>query len=377
MSVRLMHLADLHLGAPQSYLDDKAEQRAQDLESALFRALALAPEKDVHATVIAGDLFDSFSPPPDLVARVKAAFRKTTEDGIPIILIPGTHDSHRYARCVYTREEFPGVDILLEAGKPIFKNLNGHAVYLYGFCGGRNQDSPPFRRGAGEGLHVALAHGSVSEAAHWSPSPRDFSLRPGELETSGFNYVALGHHHNFQEFRCDKVSALYPGTLEGLKFGENGDRHLIIAGIGENGSTLEKLKHNRRTVSEIRIDLSLHDIGCDEELAAFIERHADPDGIIKVLLSGTTNFLPARREIEARFAERFFHFEIADETSIYSSEMVRSAMNENTVRGIFMRNMLKKIEQGSGEERAAAELALRLGVEQFMRLTDENLQTFD
>ena len=96
MSIRIMHLADLHLGASLSYLGDRAAERARDLESALARALALAAEKDVHAVLIAGDLFDSFNPSGELVATVKAAFAKTTENGVPIILIPGTHDSHRY-----------------------------------------------------------------------------------------------------------------------------------------------------------------------------------------------------------------------------------------------------------------------------------------
>lgn len=373
-----MHLADLHLGAPLSYLGPKAEQRAKDLESAFFRALELAPEKNVHAIVIAGDLFDTFNPPPELVQRLKVALARAIANGTPVILIPGTHDSHRYARCVYTRESFPGVDILLDAGKPVRRELNGHPAYFYGFSGGcSNQGASPFRRSPDGGLHIALVHGSLSDGTHWSQGTRDFSLRPEDLRLSGFQYVALGHHHNFKEYREDNLLAVYPGTLEGIKFGENGDRHLIIAEIDERGTTLERIKHNRRTLSEIRIDLSASDIRSAEELATRLLKFSDLDGIIKVSLSGLADFLPDVQAIEARVANSFFHLQIEDETTVHESETIRSAMNENTVRGIFIRKMLERIKHGTDDDRPATELALRLGMEQFTRVGNENQQTLD
>ena len=374
MSIRIMHLADLHLGAPLSYLGEKAAQRSKELESALIRALALTKEKDVHAVVIAGDLFDSFDPPPELVARVKAAFRRTAEDGIPVILIPGTHDSHRYARCVYRREEFPGVDILLESGKPLHKSLNGHNLFFYGYSGTgkNNRDPSKFHKGAEDGIHIALVHGSISGGTHWSASTRDFPLQPDDLQKSGFDYVALGHHHDFREFKYGKLSAVYPGTLEGLKFGEEGERRLLIAEISESGATLERAKHNQRTLSKVHIDLSMSGIESVEDLAKDIEKQADPDTIIKIVLSGTADFIVPINELEARFADSFFHFEIANDTSMIDSELIRSYANEDTVRGIFARTMLKRLENSSEEERPATELAFRLGIEQFMRMSDED-----
>jgi exonuclease SbcD len=374
MSIRLMHLADLHLGAPLSHLGGRAAQRSQDLESALTRALALAPDKGVHAIAIAGDLFNSFNPPPEVVARVKAAFQRTAENGIPIVLITGTHDSHQYSRCVYRHTQFAMADILFDSGEHILKNINGHSVYFYGYSGGRNKspDSISFRRNEEDGIHIALVHGSVSEGTHWSESSRDFSLLPSEIEESGFDYVALGHHHNFHGFKCGKSLAVYPGTLEGMRFGENGERYLVLADIDEDSVSLEKIKHNQRTLSEIKIDLALAGIESKEELAETIGKHADPDSIMKVVLSGTANFLPAREEIEALLSERFFHLEISDDTTVYESEMISSIAREDTVRGIFTRRMREIIDRTSGEEKETAELALRLGIEQFMRLTYEN-----
>ncbi len=369
MTVRLMHLADLHLGAPLSFLGERAAERSKHLESALIRALDLAPRKGVHAIVIAGDLFDSFNPPPELIARVKAAFKKTSDAGISIILIPGTHDSDRYANSVYRKTMLPGVEVLLDPGA-VRKTLGDHEVYFYGFSGGgRTEESaPPFRRGPEDGLHVALVHGTVAEAGHWTSSRRDFPLSPDELERSGFDYVALGHHHNFREFRFGKTTAVYPGTLEGLNFGEEGDRHLIVVEISDGGVAVEKTKHNRMTLSKINIDLPTSAIGSLDGLVSAIEKRSDPEAIVKIVLEGSADFVPATGEIEACLGEQFFHFEVIDETSVVGGELIRSIMNEDTVRGIFTRKMLDRIERCSGEERASAELALRVGIEQFMQV---------
>jgi DNA repair exonuclease SbcCD nuclease subunit len=369
MTVRLMHLADLHLGAPLAYLGEKAAQRSKELETAFARALDSAAEKEVHAILIAGDLFNSHNPPPDLVSRTKAALANAAGAGIPVILIPGTHDSYRYAKCVFRSVEFPGVDVLVVPGRPIMKNLNGLDVFFHGFSGGRKKggDAAAFARGPEEGIHVALVHGPVVEAGHWTPSPRDFPLTPDEIGASGFDYVALGHHHDFREIRRGDTTAVYPGTLEGIKFGEAGERYLVVAGVGEDGVAIEKTPHNQRTLSEIRIDLATSAVGSAEGLIAAIEKRSDPNAIVKALLTGAADFVPAIREIEPALAASFFHLEIVDETSVVGGELIQGLMREDTVRGMFVKKMLERIEKLDVEDRATAELALRLGVEQFIQ----------
>jgi DNA repair exonuclease SbcCD nuclease subunit len=372
-----MHLADLHLGASLSYLGARAPERRRDLESALARSLGVAAERNVHAILIAGDLFNAHNPPTDLVMRTEAALAKASRGGIPVILIPGTHDSYRYSKCVYRQNEFPGVDVLVDPAKPIMKQLNGQDIYFYGFSGRRDKTDPGFACGPEDGIHVALVHGPVTEAGHWNPSPRDFPLTPGEIEVSGFNYVALGHHHDFREFRFAGSTAVYPGTLEGLKFGENDERYLIISEIGDDGVTVEKITHNKKTLSEIRIDLATSAIASVEGLASAIEKRSDPKALMRVKFTGAADFLPSIRGIESHLEGCFFHLEILDETSVVGGELIRSIRSEETVRGIFVSKMLERIENSSPTERAAAELALRLGVEQFIQVRDEDNQNFD
>jgi DNA repair exonuclease SbcCD nuclease subunit len=372
MSIRLMHLADLHLGAPFTYLGAKAGERATDLESAFSRALAAASEKNIHAILISGDLFDRFDPPSDLVERARNAFEKISLQNLPIILIPGTHDSQRYSQCIYLRERFPGVDVLSEPGKPIQKLLNNEHVHFYGYSGKKPAASGfSFCRSEAEGLHIALVHGAVTENEQWTASPRDFSIGRKDIENSGFHYIALGHYHNFKEIRCGKICAVYPGTLEGLKFGENGSRHLVIAEVGESGVVIERIDFNQRNLREIQIDLAVAGIESSDSLAAAIGKFSDRNALARVVLTGSSDFLPVPKEIENRLAEEFFHLEIVDETSIYSSSLIKSIQNDRTVQGIFVRKMLERISTAAPDEKPAMELALRLTVEQFTQVHNE------
>jgi DNA repair exonuclease SbcCD nuclease subunit len=376
MSIRLMHLADLHLGAPCSFLGGRAAERAKDLEAAFARALSAAPEKGVDAVVVSGDLFDMFNPPADLVARVKSVFEKVSRAGLPVTLIPGTHDSHRYSRSVYLRERFPGVDVLLEAGTPIRKLIRNQTVHFYGYSGERSE-SAAFRRSDEDGLHIALAHGTVAENEQWTSSPRDYSLTRKDIENSGFHYVALGHHHNFKEYRFGGASAVYPGTLEGLKFGENDDRYLVVADVREDGAAIERTRFNQRFFREIEVDLSLAGVECGDDLAEIIKKASGPDIMARVRLTGVSDFLPPRKELEARLAGEFFHLQIVDETSIFDSALVRSLENERTVQGIFIRKIREKMRQAPPDERAELELALRLTIEQFQQVHHETERALD
>ncbi len=87
--MRILHLADLHLGRALGELSREAEQRALVNE-----IITLADELDVAATLIAGDVFDAFTPP----AWAEDLFFELL-DGLAaggaraVLVIAGNHDS--------------------------------------------------------------------------------------------------------------------------------------------------------------------------------------------------------------------------------------------------------------------------------------------
>src|SRR5215212_3232388 len=92
--LRIIHTADVHLGARH---DDLGEQAAAQRERqfAAFMATidrALADRADV--VLIAGDLFDSNVQPRRSVERVAAQLGRLVDARIRTVIIPGTHDCY-------------------------------------------------------------------------------------------------------------------------------------------------------------------------------------------------------------------------------------------------------------------------------------------
>ncbi|HSH46561.1 MAG TPA: metallophosphoesterase [Longimicrobiales bacterium] len=91
--MRLLHVADIHLGASYAAFGAMAEERsAQVLET--FRALPLtALENRADAVLIAGDLFHGPRPAADVLAAVRDTLRRFVDACIPVFMVPGNHDA--------------------------------------------------------------------------------------------------------------------------------------------------------------------------------------------------------------------------------------------------------------------------------------------
>ena len=90
--LRLLHTADVHLGARHADLGDAAAAQ-RERQFAAFRAsvdLALAEKVDLF--LVAGDLFDSNTQPRRSVDRVAAELARLAQARIRTVIIPGTHD---------------------------------------------------------------------------------------------------------------------------------------------------------------------------------------------------------------------------------------------------------------------------------------------
>src|SRR5258706_539249 len=90
-------IADLHLGNHKYLgkdLRNGLNQRARWILSALSGAIQLAKDQKCASIVIAGDLFDTSSPSPALIAAVMDAIRIRNSAQPHVDLLLGNHDMH-------------------------------------------------------------------------------------------------------------------------------------------------------------------------------------------------------------------------------------------------------------------------------------------
>ncbi|MDD2578568.1 MAG: DNA repair exonuclease [Eubacteriales bacterium] len=217
----IIHTADWHLGTSYVRFPDRAEQlRTEQLEM-LARMTGLCRDKEIDLLLIAGDLFDTASPPPGLVREVRDLLEQisTTQ----IVISPGNHDPAS-PDSPWLQEQWPG-HVHIFTTDYTFVELPNLQTRVYGTA---------FRSGAvrssllpdqpepldPEWLNILLIHGervTAGQGSAYHPISSDWLTR------SDFDYIALGHIHQPEQpqpLRPAGPRAAYSGAPAARGFDE-------------------------------------------------------------------------------------------------------------------------------------------------------------
>ena len=347
--IKLVHTADLHLGAPLTVFGDYAETRQQDFWDTFDRIVKLAASWGADFLLLAGDLFNSYLVPPALAARVGRAFEELHDQGVTAVVIPGTHDHLQGQQSVYRRFPFEPAVVLdqPEVMEPVPAPVRGEQVYLYGFAyhhGRSEQALASMKRRDMPGFHIGLLHCSVVQSPAWQPEPKDLPLSERDLFDLELDYLALGHYHNYQEFNHQgMVRACYPGSPEGTCFDEKGDRYVALVELDADLVTVRPQTVNSKLVKERAFDLTGMDTG--REIAQLLTEEADAQVILRAILHGCLEGPVDKNFLLASLEGRFAHLEICDdETTLYEPFILEKLRKEKSVRGLFIDRILARME---------------------------------
>lgn len=287
--MRLMHLADLHIGKRVNEFSMLDDQRYT-----LKCLVEMVGERQVDAVLIAGDLYDKPAPSAEAVSLVDWFLTQLARTGAQVLVCAGNHDSSE--RVAYARELLGSMGVHMsrvfdgrvdsvtlqdEHGPVTFwlipylkpATVRPYLEELYDKEGARPNDtdaagSPaaqPAQAGSPAGAptytealqaviaslpvdptqrNVALSHQFVT-AGGWGPETCDSELSVGGSENvdasvyDPFDYVALGHLHRAQ--RVGRDTLRYSGSLLKYSLSEwNSPKSIPIVDLGKKGEvTLE------------------------------------------------------------------------------------------------------------------------------------------
>jgi len=302
--MRFLHLADVHLDT--SFAGRSAEVRRRLREAsrdAFHRAVDLAIREDVHAFLIAGDLFDgerlSFQTERFLLEETE----RLGDHGITVVYATGNHDPGSPASGPRPLPWPANVRIAADATPRRFllEDDEGEPVgYVtaVGHAGPRVADDLSRRlpRPAGTLPEVALLHTQVhtSEGAgeHDPYAPSELTY----LLLAGYDYWALGHVHIRQELSADPP-IWYPGSLQGKSHADRGERGALLVDLSDRAAPLVSFRSlapvRWDTVDVDRLDAvtSLDELERHIQVAWNARREADPgspgaEWMLRVTLSG-------------------------------------------------------------------------------------------
>lgn len=218
--MKVMHLADVHLGAAPDSGRPWSEERKKEIWETFERAVAFAGKEKADLLLIAGDLFHR---QPLLRELKEVNYQFSTIPETKVVIIAGNHDyikSNSYYRTfvfsenvTFFREE--------KCQSVWFRDLN---TEIYGISYNhreiREDLSSCLKPAHPERINVLLTHGG---------DEKHQPINMKKLAAAGFDYTALGHIHIPRSEAEGRVN--YAGALEPVDCNDTGEHGFYIGEI--------------------------------------------------------------------------------------------------------------------------------------------------
>jgi DNA repair exonuclease SbcCD nuclease subunit len=273
--VRVAHISDTHLGYTRyARLDPETSrnQREVDVQEAYGQAVDAILEREVDLVIHSGDVFDSVRPATHvIIGFLKQTFRITGHD-IPYLVAAGNHETPRLRSTTAALEYANLVNAISAHGFEIdYESVDvggttvGVTLVPHGAVFGTGAVTPS--RDAD--INILVTHGMVPGLEARQHEMGEANLQPGMLE-SAFDYIALGHYHEFHEH---KPNAYYAGATERFGFGEVDSRPgFAIVEFDDNGlASVEHVEIPARTMLDLK-KISARDMDA-AELTEEVRKH--------------------------------------------------------------------------------------------------------
>lgn len=245
--MRLVHISDTHLGfSAYSRIESQegVNQRELDIysafEQAIDKTLSLKPDLVVHA----GDLFDNVRPQNRAIDFALRQLLRLSEAGIETVLISGNHSTPRMRETGSIFRIFEHLDHIHPVHRPGYEKIVIGDVTVYAVPHATNptltETISGLRPSKETSRNVLVLHAGILGSDTYKMDEFNEQTIPIDALSDGWDYVALGHYHEFKRVR---ERAYYSGSTERLGFGEIGQRKGIVeVDLDEGRPTFHELK---------------------------------------------------------------------------------------------------------------------------------------
>lgn len=354
--MKFVHIADMHFDTPFTSLNSRenlGEKRRLEQRNAFKKVIDYIKENDVEYLFIAGDLYEQEYVRKSTIDYIAKQFKEIPST--KIFITPGNHDPY-IKNSFYNTYEF-GENVYIfntsEIQKYEDENVN---IYGMAFTEFYMQESNlgDIKLLYSTKPNIFIAHSDLNG----SKDEEGLSYNPileSRLNLLGFDYIALGHIHKNNIENKNRI--YYPGSMISLGFDELGSHGMIVGELTKEKFNMDFVELDDRKFEEIELDIS--EIASKEELIEkIISLNLKEMNMYKIILIGKRNF-----EINARYILKVISndniLKIKDCTKLNFN--IEELANQNNLRGIFVKEVLKMYENGlctEGEFQKAIEIGL-------------------
>lgn len=365
-TVKILHTADLHIGAAESFLGSRAQSRQAETLITFEKIISIAKENNVDILLIAGDLFNSNSVEKALTDRVFECFAAIPD--IKIVYAAGNHDPLNFDS-PFKKYPLPENLTVLDTKDCFveFPELNTR-VYGKSFKEVYMQGESCFSLETDNGfINLMCIHGELRAdlGSDYNSITSDF------ISSSGMDYIALGHVHKRTDIgKISNTYLAYCGCPEGQGFDELLEKGVYLGEISKGKCELQFVPTAKRMhiCESIDISGSVSSSEVAENIVNCLkQKYSDSFGenLYKIVLTGEIDesAVISLPEICSRLNDIVYFAKLRDKTEIKIDFDALS--QENTLKGIFVKNMLKRIDKADDNEKELLKSALNLGLKAF------------
>lgn len=345
---KIIHSGDIHLdSAFVNLTPENARLRRRHLRDVFSRLIDTANDEQVDALILAGDVFDAYPIFPETEAAFLNALKRAE---MPVFITPGNHDPYT-ADSPYRTLELPENVYVFKSEKLSFFELDEKKLRIFGF--GYNKESfdehilDGFTVPDDDFVNILILHSNLYTDGY-SPVTAD------EIKESFADYVALGHVHKPTEvLKSGKTHYAYCGCLVARDFGEMYDTGYLIGEVTKSGANLI-----RRSISDIKYREITVDIGIESDISKQLPSPSDSEHIRLTLVGECEK--PDVDAIFNEFSKKYGEFYVEDKTT--APRDLWLGIEEDTLRGVFLRKMKAQLECATDEEKEKILLATKFGI---------------
>ncbi|MDP8253327.1 MAG: DNA repair exonuclease [Candidatus Kaelpia aquatica] len=354
MQANFIQISDFHLDSKfLGFQDlDKISQRKKELEETFKKVIQFTNsiKEELDFILFAGDLFegDYFSP-----HTIKSLIIYGIESlkPLPVYIVAGNHDILEDSS-PYLIYDWPENAHIF--GSDFEKIKIKDDLYLWGVSVSPENVSKNLLKDLSvedrEALNIVLMHGAETGTAEESIFGDSLPFSSGDIDSSGADYIALGHYHNCRPVprSSERVLGYYSGSPESLSFKELGERFVLKVGLKKGEvPRIDKISFQRRYYKEIEVDCS--GVLSLDEAKDMIKDNGDKDAVVSIVLKGDID-PDIRIDLEdiddyIKQSGLFFAFNLKNNIrSAYSKELIESSLlGKNFIKILQDRKTSKEV----------------------------------